>query len=190
MFLTLSVLLAVLAGLARGGKWNNLVYYRFKKMWLVFMAVILQILVFNPVWDRQVGPGLLTNLIYAGSIVLIILFLLFNVEVKGLRLLGLGLLLNAVAIAANGGSMPSSLEALKKILSAEKLNQLVAGSASYNVILINDKTNFKYLCDFIYIPGINVYSIGDFLIAAGAFIAIQQIMLRRIKIGNEDYERG
>ncbi|MFZ5647023.1 MAG: DUF5317 family protein [Bacillota bacterium] len=192
MFLTVSVLLAVLVGLARGGKWVNLGTFKFEKTWLVFIAIGLQFLVFNPVWDRHVGAGILTNLIYGASIMLLILFALVNSDIKGLRLLGLGVLLNGVAIAANGGSMPSSLDALSKILPAERMEQLLSGSAFYNVILISDNTRFKYLCDIFYIPGVNVYSIGDALIAAGAFITIQQIMLRSkgIDIYNTSSERG
>jgi len=179
LFLTVSVLLAVLVGLARGGKWSNLGAFKFKKIWLVVIALAMQLLVFNSIWDRHVGPGMQTSLIYWASIILVVLFALANAGVKGFRLLGAGVLLNSLAIAANGGSMPSSLEALEKILTAEKIDQLVNGMASYNVILISDTTKLKYLCDIFYIPGVNVYSIGDGLIAVGAFLAIQQIMLFR-----------
>lgn len=179
MFLTLSVLLAVMVGLARGGKWTNLVTFKFKTMWLVFTAIALQLLVFNSVWDRLMGSGILTNLIYGASIILVTLFVLVNADIKGLRLLGLGVLLNGMAIAANGGSMPSSLGALKKILPVERMEQLLGGSASYNVILISENTRLKYLCDIFYIPGVNVYSVGDVLIATGAFFTIQRMMICR-----------
>lgn len=186
MFLTLAVLLAVLVGLARGGKWSNLGTFKFKKTWLVVIALAMQFLVFNSIWDKHIGAGILTNLIYGCSIILVILFVLVNSEVRGLRLLGAGVLLNSLAIAANGGSMPSSLEALKKILPAEKIEQLSNGMASYNVILISESTRLRYLCDIFYVPGVNVYSIGDGFIAVGAFLAIQQIILCRNGINNQN----
>jgi hypothetical protein len=172
------VLLAVLVGLARGGKWNNLVVYKFKKIWLVVMALAMQLLVFNTLWDRYIGQGRLSNILYGLSIIILMLFVLANADMKGLRLLGAGVFLNGVAIVANGGSMPSSLEGLKNILPAERIDKLLSGLNSYNVVLINENTKFKYFCDIFYIPGVNVYSIGDLFIAVGAFVVIQQIMLR------------
>ncbi|MFZ5633887.1 MAG: DUF5317 domain-containing protein [Bacillota bacterium] len=179
MFLCTSVLLAVLIALIRGGKWNNLITFRFKKTWLVLIAIVLQLLIFNPIWDRYVNSSITTSLLYILSILALTVFILANMNISGLRVLGLGIVANSIAIIANGGYMPSSLEALKKILPAETINQLQNGSAAYNVVLITEQTRFKFLCDVFYVPHINVYSAGDILIAAGAFITIQQIMLNR-----------
>lgn len=179
MFLCTSVLLAVLVALIRGGEWQNLSKYKFKKSWLAFFAIALQLLIFNPLWDKYIDSDITTSTIYVFSILIILLFLVVNTDLSGLRILGLGILSNGIAIVANGGNMPSSLEALKKIAPPETINHLESGSAAYNAILITDETRFRFLCDIFYIPGINVYSVGDLLIAAGAFVAIQQIMLRR-----------
>ncbi|MCL6478297.1 MAG: DUF5317 domain-containing protein [Peptococcaceae bacterium] len=179
MYLCASVLLAVLTALARGGKWNNLITFRFKRTWLVFTAIGAQLLIFNPLWERYVQAGLATSALYILSMFILLLFLAANMSMSGLRVLGLGILSNSIAIIANGGYMPSSLEALKHILPAETISRLEGGSAAYNVMLITDQTRFKFLCDIFYIPHVNVYSVGDVLIAAGAFIAIQQIMLGR-----------
>lgn len=179
MFLCASVLLALLIGLARGGKWQNLSTFKFKKTWLVILAMLLQLTIFNPLWDKYVGAGLISNYLYVLSIVILVIFLLINVNISGLRILGLGIISNGAAIVANGGHMPSSLEALKRILPQETINQLQSGSAAYNVVLITDETKFSFLCDLFYIPNINVYSVGDIFIALGAFMTIQQIMLRR-----------
>ncbi|MCL6611317.1 MAG: DUF5317 domain-containing protein [Peptococcaceae bacterium] len=167
----------MLVALARGGKWQNLKTFRLRQTWLVFMAVGLQILIFNPVWDKHVAGFSINNFIYVLSILLLITFLFININIFGFRILGLGIISNATAIIANGGYMPSSLESLKKVLPAEKINLLVSGSASYNVVLISEQTRFKFLCDIFYFPHINVYSIGDILIAAGAFLTVQQMML-------------
>lgn len=179
MFLCTSVLLALLIGLARGGKWQNLITFKFKKSWLVFLAIALQVLIFNPLWDKHVGAGIINNCLYVLSILLLVVFLMVNINVSGLRILGLGIVSNGIAIIANGGHMPSSLEALKKILPQETINKFQSGTAQYNAVLITDETRFKFLCDIFYVPHINVYSIGDILIALGAFITIQQIMLHR-----------
>lgn len=177
MFLCTSVLLALLIGLIRGGKWQNLITFKFNKPWLVFMAIALQLMIFNPLWDKYLGAGKINNYIYVLSILILLLFLLVNINISGLRFLGLGIISNGIAIAANGGNMPSSLEALRRILPQETISQLQNGSAAYNVVLITDETKFKFLCDIFYLPGINVYSVGDILIALGAFVTILHIML-------------
>lgn len=111
--------------------------------------------------------------------VLLIAFALANIRVAGIKAIFAGMLSNAIAIIANGGYMPSDPAALKNLLSVEVMNQLQSGSVSYNSVVINEQTNLKYLSDIIYIPNINVYSIGDVLIAVGAFIIIQRIMMNR-----------
>ena len=179
MFLCASVVLAVLIGLIRGGKWQNFITFKFRKTWLVILAMVIQLAIFNPLWDKYVGAGMLNNYLYVLSIAILVIFLLVNIDISGLRILGLGIVSNGVAIVANGGHMPSSLEALKRILPQETISQLQSGSAAYNVVLITSETKFSFLCDLFYIPHINVYSVGDILIALGAFITVQQIMLHR-----------
>ncbi len=178
MFLCTSVVLAVLVGLLRGGKWGNLTLYKFNGSWLVLAAILVQVSIFNPWWEKYVNDGMITNLIYCLSIILLIIFILRNFNLTGMRLLGAGIVSNGVVIIANGGYMPSSLNSLKHILSAERIARIENGSALYNIILITDNTKFKFLCDIFYVPGINVYSVGDVLVALGAFVVIQQIMLR------------
>ena len=177
MYLCTAVVLAVLVGLLRGGKWGNLTLYKFKGSWLVIAAILLQVFVFNPWWEKYVNDGMITNLIYCLSIILLIIFILRNFNLTGLRLLGAGIVSNGIAIIANGGFMPSSINSLKHILSAERIARMESGSFAYNNILITDNTRFKFLCDIFYVPGVNVYSVGDILIALGAFVVIQQIML-------------
>lgn len=178
MFLCTSVVLAVLVGLLRGGKWGNLALYKFKGSWFVIVAILLQVSIFNPWWEKFVKSGNTTNFIYSLSIILLIVFIIRNFNIWGLRLLGAGIALNGITIIANGGYMPSSLNSLKHILPAERIALIESGSSIYNTILITDNTKFKFLCDIFYVPGINVYSVGDILIAMGAFVVIQQIMLR------------
>ena len=179
MYLCAVVLLAVIIALLRGGNWQNLLTFRFRKDWLVFVAIVLQLLIFNPLWEKYVQGGIITSIIYVISIMIVIAFIIVNLNITGLRVLGLGIISNSIAIISNGGFMPSKLEALKNVMSAERINVLESGSAAYNVVLITKETKFKYLCDNFYVPHVNVYSAGDVLIALGAFIAIQQIMLHR-----------
>ena len=184
MFLGISILIGIIIALVRGGKWANLATFRFSNSWLVFLSIGLQLLIFNSFWDKHVTSLGINNLLYVLSIFLLVFFLFINKGILSLRVLGLGVVLNSIAIIANGGYMPSSIEALKKVLTPERINTLQSGSASYNVVLISDQTKFKFLCDIFYVPHINVYSLGDILIAVGAFFTIQQMMLRQSSKNN------
>lgn len=194
MFLCVAVFISLLLALARGGKWSNLSSFRFEKPWLVLAAIGMQAAIFNPVWDKYISAGSMTRWLYIFSILVLIIFVIFNRDIYGLCVLGTGVLLNSAAIIANNGYMPSSMTALKSILPPERIDLLYSGSASYNVVLITEHTRLKFLCDIFYIPNINVYSAGDILIAVGAFITIQQIMLNRnrdgVSITEKYHERG
>ncbi len=170
MYLSLIVFVAVLIALVRGGRWQNLTALRFNKTWLILLSIGIQIIIFNPVWERYAGGYSLTNIFYIASIFILLYFVIINRKVSGFILYGLGVTANGAAIIANGGYMPSSVEALEKINS---------GAASYNIVPITNETNLRYLCDIFYLPQVNVYSIGDILIAAGIFLLIQNIMVNK-----------
>ncbi|NTW05321.1 MAG: DUF5317 domain-containing protein [Peptococcaceae bacterium] len=164
------VFIAVLIALFRGGSWQNLITFRFNKTWLVLMSIGIQIVIFNPIWESYAGGYSLTNIFYVASIVFLLYFIIINYKVSGLIIYGSGVVANGAAIIANGGYMPSSVEALEKINS---------GAASYNIVPITNETNLRYLCDIFYLPYVNVYSVGDILIAIGIFLVIQKIMLNK-----------
>ena len=82
---------------------------RWRHTWLVWLALADQILVISVLPDRH---GL-SETAHVGSYVLAGLFVLLNHRSMGTLVVGAGGLLNLTAIAANGGVMPASPDALK-----------------------------------------------------------------------------
>jgi Family of unknown function (DUF5317) len=99
-------------------------------------------------------------------------FLWANRRVPGMLVLGAGGMLNAVAIAANGGVMPASRSALRDAGVAER-----AGDEFINSAPVAD-AKLQFLGDVLavpsWIPGANVFSVGDVLLLAGAAILLHR----------------
>ena len=92
-------------------------------------------------------------------------FVVVNLRVPGLGLLGFGGLLNLLPIAANGGVMPASLGAL------ERAGMVAVPSGFTNSAALTG-SRLSLLGDIFAVPAswpfANVFSIGDVLIVAGA----------------------
>jgi hypothetical protein len=172
------LLLAIVAGLVAG---LGRAWYRQGRLaapvlgyvWLVPLAFWPQWLAFFlPATRRSVSDGLATACL-VGSQVLLLAFGALNWNKPGFRALALGLALNLLVIAANGGLMPMSPETLAE-LTPEYAG--VAGDrigVSKNVLLPAAATWLSWLSDRFLTPAWFPYrvafSLGDALIAAGAF---------------------
>ncbi|GAH90942.1 unnamed protein product [marine sediment metagenome] len=79
--------------------------------------------------------------------------------------------MNLLAIAVNGGYMPSSQAALSRAGSHGVVTHLLEEGVYGNVILMSETTRLNVLGDFLYLPeGIPLaaaFSIGDLIIALG-----------------------
>ena len=158
-----SVVLGVAAGLALGGNWRNLRDVRIGWWPLAVVALAFRVL--------AVVLGL-PVVIHAGAIVLTAAVAALNWKIPGAALVAAGSLLNAVVIGVNGG-MP--------------FDAAGAASAGANPLLsdrlhhpIGPGTILPWLTDVIPLGLFrNVYSVGDFLIAAGGFCIPFFVMRRR-----------
>lgn len=179
LFILTSVILAIVVGLLMGGKWGNLVTHRFRKSEFVFASILTQVMIFNPVYSQYVNNIFVTRILYILSMVLLLIFVSVNLNTKGIKLLAVGIFANSIAIISNGGHMPASQKGLSSILSHDELVAVLSGSTLNNSILISEQTNFKFLCDIFYIPGLNVFSAGDIFIAVGSFITILYMVIKK-----------
>lgn len=98
-----------------------------------------------------------------------------NREWWGVRLLGLGIALNLLAMLANGGLMPITPEArvaagLRAMPSPSDLGRMVPRTK--NVLLSAEQTNLYPITDAIPLgpPVTKVISVGDILIVAGVVV--------------------
>jgi hypothetical protein len=85
-------------------------------------------------------------------------------------LLGVGL--NTLAVAANGGHMPQSMEAAARVWGADYVRFETYSAHLENVDWMQPDTAFAWLCDILaepaWLPRANVLSVGDVTLALGA----------------------
>ncbi len=149
--------LAVVLGLARGGRWAGLARLGLRTRWLLVAALLCQ-LVGGVLGSTAYPVGL------ALSALLVIAFLASNRGLRGGGLVALGLLANAVAVGLNG-AMPVSPAAADR---AGLPVAVLAGDPRHEVA--GPATRLRWLGDVVPVAlpvRPEVVSPGDVLVAAG-----------------------
>ncbi len=177
MILLWAVAGGLIAGLGRA--WVSQHEFRppeLRLLWLVPVAYLPQFLAFNWHTTRELIPDSLAAAALVGSQFLLMVFAWFNRSKPGFWDLGLGLALNLLVITLNGGLMPISPETVI-LLSPNAppdswgLNQRLWEGK--DIVLPVDATRLWWLSDCLllptWMPTQVAFSIGDILIALGAF---------------------
>lgn len=174
MLLLYSIAAGLLLGRLAGGRLDGLATVRFRLMPLALGGLLFQLVLFSaPVTERIGSAG---PILYVASSLAVFAALLANLRLPGLWVLALGAGLNLLAIATNGGYMPSSPDAWMQLngVSAIPVTDYT------NSALIGPGTAFPALGDiFVFprpLPMANVFSIGDALIAVGAVVFLVRQM--------------
>lgn len=161
-FTLAALALAVAVSHARGGRFRYLAERPLVAPWLLFAGVGLQIGV-----DVAAARELLPDAGWSGwvlllaSQLLVVAFLLANRHLPGVRLVALGLLLNAAVIAANR-AMPVDPAAI----AALGLEGAEVPPGKHT--LMTENTRLPWLADIIPVPWLrSILSVGDLVIAAG-----------------------
>ena len=149
-----------------GGRLSALADLRFVGVpWLVGVLLV-QVLILAVVPD---GTGVPHDIVYAATFLAAAAFFWVNRRVPGLALLALGGGLNAIAVVSNGGVMPARPGAL------EAAGRSVVEEGFRNSAAVNDP-NVPWLGDYFAIPDgwplSNVFSVGDVVLAIGAFVLL------------------
>jgi hypothetical protein len=173
VFLVAVIVLSALAVPLAGGRLGALADLRLRRPWAIWVALGLAVL--------GVGlPGLpdgLRSLLLVAAYPVGAVFLVANRRVPGLPLIALGAALNLLVIAANGGVMPASPEAL----AAAGLP--VAQPGFENSTALADP-RLAFLGDVFAIPAAwplsNVFSVGDLLIGAGLAWGLHRVCGSRL----------
>ena len=162
IFVTVLVAAMLCVRLA-GGRFLILAEVRLRAAWLVISALLLQIVTISVL--VLPAPALAASL-HLLSYALAAAFLWLNRELPGLPLIAAGAALNALAIAANGGTMPASASALR-----------TAGISGDGVHFANSTAvtgpRLGLLGDVFALPRslgplANVFSVGDVVLTMGA----------------------
>lgn len=160
MFLLPSLAVGLALALVLGGRPSRLLDLRFRLAWTVFLALAVQLLLFLPLGID--GHALLRDVLHLSSYAVLLAFALANLRFVALVPAFAGMALNALAITANGGSMPASTRAAN---AAGILDGIEGSNVSQHV------HRLWFLGDVFAIPKAlplsNVFSVGDLLIAVG-----------------------
>jgi hypothetical protein len=182
VILLLALAAALLVAFLRGGSLRNLADFNLEWGWLAGLALTIQIVAVY--WAT--GDSYLY--LQGGALVVSSLLLLpvvwHNRRFPGLILLGLGLAINLAVMVANGGFMPITPEAVARIEHQHfivHLDGVERMSGSKGIVLPREETALWALSDILIIPPpfpvASAFSLGDALIAVGAFIFLQRAMV-------------
>ncbi|MBF6605040.1 MAG: DUF5317 family protein [Chloroflexi bacterium] len=176
MFILYAVVVGIVAGYLTGGRLEGLATVRFRWAGLAIAGFAIQLILFlGPVAEALDGAPALGVAAYVGSTALVLGAVLANLRLRGLAIVALGAALNAAAIVANGGIMPTTVGALA-----------IAGRApgiGFSNSAVRVDPALPWLVDRFglpsWLPLANVFSLGDVIIGLGIAIAVAAGMRAR-----------
>lgn len=175
MFLIWAVILGLLIGLLRRGSLANLGRLELRGLWLILLALVIQLLIF-PLGPREPLVKLGTPYLHLLSYLCLLAFIGMNWRYFELLVMGAGLALNLLVIAANGGYMPASAEALRRAGMEGVAAILEQGLHHGNTVLMSPQTQLNLLGDILSVPAAvplaNAFSAGDLLLALGIVLLL------------------
>jgi hypothetical protein len=173
-FVLASILIALVASYVRGGRLHRIAEAPLRWSWLLFVGVALQMVV-----DLGAGRGWLPDAGWSGYLLLLLSQLVVlgwvvaNWHLPGMRLVTIGLGLNALVIGANG-AMPVDPDAIRALG--------IEGAAvpPGKHTLLDDQTRLPWLADIWPLPPLrSIISIGDVVLAAGLIPLTHGLMSTR-----------
>ena len=188
MILVATIAFSLVLARLRGGRFKGLVNVplRWGALAAIAFAIQAAFIYQTPSHDYAGALGR-EELLLIGSHVLLIAVVWANRRLPGIHWLGLGLLLNLLAMVANGGWMPVTPEALTEAGHTGLVPSLASGTRVYsskNIVLPRAETRLWVLSDVFILarpfPVPSIFSVGDLMLAVGVFQLIQGAMLGSI----------
>jgi hypothetical protein len=168
--LRILMIVAVIAiALLRGGTLRNFAALRLRWAPLAIAGLLVQLASFMVVGNIA-ALGFAVVPLYMLSMLMLIVWVALNWRIPGMALIAAGLLMNLLAVVANGGHMPVSPEAARI---AGRYGELVGGdpSVSKHMVAVDGQVRLWLLTDIIPVPkGVPfapVWSIGDLVLTLG-----------------------
>lgn len=151
--------------------------------WLVLVALVTQAVVIYVGFGEL---GVIRRFIFPSSYVLLLAFIVLNWRRVGFVVVGVGVVLNLLAIVTNGGLMPVSPAAMERAGLQDELVGVDSGDPlplSKNVLLDESDTNFQWLSDRIPwdSPGpVPLLSVGDIVVVIGLVALVVEFLLPHV----------
>jgi hypothetical protein len=180
-----SIVAAILVAWTQGGKLSRLGEVKFKLWWLVPVIALVQSLTIRHLDSTsRLSWWHARPLLMVVSYAILWAVVLWNLHLPGMWLVLSGVTLNLVAIAANGGYMPITPDALARIGAGDSAYEMLSGSVvrgSKDVLLRSFEAHFWWLGDVLVIPKPfprpTAMSMGDLVLAVGVFLFIVRVMV-------------
>ncbi len=168
MLIGAALLLCILSVPLAGGRLSALGELKFRGAWLAVGALVVQILIISILPGGARG---LDEEVHLASYLLLGAFLVVNRHIPGLLVVAAGGALNFAAILANGGVMPADPDAIAAAGIPQNATEFANSAPAADAPL-------GFLGDVFHTPGWlpihNVFSVGDLVIVAGAFVLLHR----------------
>lgn len=175
------VLLSLIIGKLRGGKFNSLGLVSIKNPWMFMLAFAIE---FGTLFAVSAGFETAHRFgIYLHALSYIVLFiaLISNREYYAMWIVLIGSLLNFIVVYANGGVMPISVDGLARAGLMEEARIIMSGGIITHRAL-TASTRFPMFAEIIVLPRPypfpRLMSIGDIAVSIGVALFIQSAMLQ------------
>lgn len=175
------IIIGLIVGFLRGGIRNGLLKFSQIKLkgGLIFpLLLIIQFAIFR-FQDNNQALASASNYAFILIYIIGMIFLWMNRNQKGFTLVLLGVFLNFLVMAANGGRMPVSLQAAS-VLDPYYVDMLKSSAVISKHFLMDASTKLPFLGDIIPLsppyPRTQAISIGDIVMNFGIFLYIVHLM--------------
>ena len=153
-----------------GGRLGALAHLRLQLVPVAIGVLAVQVLVVNVFPGGSHSLHAVLNVLTYGVLAMV---MAANLHIPGLAVIAFGGACNAAAIVANGGVMPASADALR----TAGMTPDPAGYTNSSVA-----AHAGFLGDIFavpsWVPAANVFSVGDLLLVAGAWILLHRVCRR------------
>jgi hypothetical protein len=151
-----------------------------RRGWLMLLAFLIQLAAIRMVTDPS-SLGI-KKVALAVTALMLLVAILPNLRWWAFRIFAAGFVLNTLAMAANGGLMPVTLENHLRVADVghQTLSLGQTPPHSKAVLLAPSDTRLGFLSDTIYlsIPSPKVYSVGDLFLMAGLLTFLVEVAVR------------
>jgi hypothetical protein len=177
LFIIYAILIGIIIGYIRGGKLKWITNRAMKYVWLIFFSIAIQLVIFSGLPYIKQSPDYIIAALHLISYTLIIVFILYNIKIPGIAVVGFGSFLNFLVIFLNGGFMPS--------VSLGLIRNIGKNTIDNNITTMSKHTYLPWLGDIFHLPAwlplTNNFSIGDIIIALGVCIYFSLNMTSALK---------